>query len=217
MIALMAVLGAVSGYLALLLSRRLIKSRMGEIPASNLVAGRPAPYVWCLISSAGYAIIGLAAGRTPTADVTPAMAGAECAAVFTICLCIGAVDWVSKKIPNPLLLALIINKAAFLALLRDSDAIKKSLVGFAVASVIFAIPSLLKISVGAGDVKLAAVSGLYLGVGGFLQAMIIMAVLITIYGVYLKIRKLGGFRTKTAMGPYLAFGLICTLVFPVVL
>lgn len=209
MIVLMAALGAAAGFLALLISRKLIASRMGQLPPSPLVSRRFTPLAWCALSSAGYAVICLAADGP--------LEAAESAAVLTLCLCVGAVDWVSKKIPNPLLLALIVSKAAFLAVRHDMSEVRGSLWGFAAAAVIFAIPAFFRIGVGAGDIKLAAVTGLYLGIVGFLQAMIIMAVLITFYGVYLKIRKRGGFRTKTAMGPYLAFGLICTLVFPIAL
>lgn len=206
----MIVLGALAGYLAFLISKRLIRSRTGALPVSLIISRKVSPIIWCAVSCAGYSLIYYAntAGG--------AYRKAEYAAVFTLCLCIGAVDWVIKKIPNSLLLALMSSKVAFLIIGEDFTDVKKSLLGFAAASIIFAIPVLFKLNVGAGDTKLAAVTGFYLGISGFLQAMIIMAVLITFYGIYLMIRKQGGFRTKTAMGPYLAFGLICTLIFPIV-
>jgi prepilin signal peptidase PulO-like enzyme (type II secretory pathway) len=207
----MVVLGAAAGYLALLVTRRLIRSRTEGLPEKSrnvIVSHKISPFVWYALFSAGFTIIYLAAGAP--------YAIAECAAVFTLCACIGAVDWVIRKIPNSLLLALISSRVAFLIIRGDFSDVKVSLLGFVVAAVIFAIPALFKLNVGAGDTKLAAVTGLYLGISGFLQAMIIMAVLITFYGIYLLISKQGGFRTKTAMGPYLALGFICTLVFPIV-
>lgn len=207
----MVVLGAASGYLALQITRRLIQSRTAGLPEKRsnvIVSHKISPIVWSALFSAGFSIIYLAAGEP--------FAIAECAAVFTLCACIGAVDWVIRKIPNSLLLALISSRAAFLIIRRDFSDVKVSLLGFAIAAVIFAIPALFKLNVGAGDTKLAAVTGLYLGISGFLQAMITMAVLITFYGIYLLISKRGGFRTKTAMGPYLAFGFISSLVFPIV-
>lgn len=206
MIVLMIVLGAAAGYFSLLLTRRLIRKRAGGLPGNIIISREAAPYIWCAVFSVGYAVIGYVAGGP--------LAGAEYAAVFTVCVCIGAVDWVTKKIPNSLLLALMINKIAFLIAGGDFSDVKRSVIGLTAAAVIFTIPAFIGMSVGAGDIKLAAVTGLYLGIGGFLQAMIIMAVLITFYGIYLVVGKKGGFRTKTAMGPYLAFGLICTLVFP---
>lgn len=208
MIVLMIVIGAAAGFLALKVSRGLIRSRVGELPDSILVSGKVAPMFWCILSSAGYGVIYLASDRTYVV--------VESALVFTLCLCIGAVDWVIRKIPNSLLLALICSKAVFLLINRNSDEVKKSLWGCAVATVIFVIPMLFRLYIGAGDIKLAIVTGLYLGISGFLQAMIIMALLITFYGIYLVIRKQGGFKTKTAMGPYLAFGFICTLLFPII-
>ncbi len=205
----MVAIGVAAGFCALLFSRKLVRSRTGMFPENNIVISHKiSPIIWCVFFAAGFEVIYYAAG-----DI---LAAAEHAAVFTLCVCIGAVDWVIKKIPNPLLLALISSKIAFIIIRRDFSDIKSGLWGFAAAAIIFVTPALLGLNVGAGDTKLAAVTGLYLGVGGFLQAMIIMAVLITFYGIYLLISKHGGFRTKTAMGPYLAFGLICTLIFPVV-
>jgi Flp pilus assembly protein protease CpaA len=197
----MVVLGAAVGFLALLITRRLIRSRTGGLPEKNsFVSNKISPFIWIVLFSIGFSVIYFAADD-PYAIV-------EYAAAFTLCVCIGAVDWAIRKIPNSLLLALITCRAAFLIIRGEYSDIKVSLLGFAAATVIFAIPALFKLNVGAGDTKLAAVTGLYLGISGFLQAMIIMAVLITFYGIYLMISKQGGFRTKTAMGPYLAFGFI---------
>ena len=96
MIALMIVLGVAAGYLSLLFSRRLIRSRVGKLPENKLVSRKIAPVIWCIISAAGYTVIYLAAGSV--------ILKAEYAAVFTLCMCISAVDWVIKKIPNSLLL-----------------------------------------------------------------------------------------------------------------
>jgi prepilin signal peptidase PulO-like enzyme (type II secretory pathway) len=140
---------------------------------------------------------------------------AESLTVFLICFAPAAVDFTVKKIPNMLVLALIICKTVFLGLNYSSDELIKSIIGFAVACVVFLLPSLFGLSVGAGDIKFAAVTGLYLGITGFLQAMIIMAVLIAVYGFYIIITKKGSFKSKTSMGPYLALGMFCSLLYPV--
>lgn len=205
--ALMILLGAASGYAALLISQRMIRARESAIPENVLISKKITPLLWCLISGAGFA------GLYLTVDNQYAFA--EYAAVFTLCMCIGAVDWTIRKIPNSLLFALICCKICFLIINNNFSDVGKNLIGFGAAAIIFTLPALLRLNVGAGDTKLAAVTGLYLGIGGFLQAMIIMAVLISLYGVWLLISKKGGFRTKTAMGPYMAIGLISTLVFPI--
>lgn len=205
---LMILCGALAGYLSLLLSKKLIIARKGEIPQKGLVTGKYAPLFWVTLGSAGFGLIQLFDAGL--------LRNAEYAVVYLICLCIGAVDFTIRKIPNSLLLALIANRTLFLALNFSKDELKLSLWGFGAAVVIFMLPSLLKINVGAGDIKLAAITGFYLGVNGFLQAMIIMAVTITIYGFYLMIRRIGNLRSKTAMGPYLVFGMFCSMLFPVI-
>ncbi len=202
----MILCGGAAGILGMLLSKRLIKARNGEVPEKGLITGRYAPIFWAALGSAGFGLIQFLENDS--------IQRAEYASVFIICVCIAAVDFSIRKIPNSLLLSLIGTKAIFLALEFSGEALSTALWGFGAACVIFILPSLFKIKVGAGDIKLAAITGLYLGMYGFLQAMIIMAIAVTAYGVYLVIKRSGGFRTKTAMGPYLALGMICTLLFP---
>lgn len=200
--------GAVGGCLSILLSKRLITARTENSIEKWYVVGKFAPFLWGLIGSIGFGLIQQFGNNV--------LQKAELTILLLICLCISAVDFSIRKIPNSLLLVLIISKSVFLASDFSKEELIQSLWGFVFACAVFAIPSFFKISVGAGDMKLAAVSGLYLGINGFLQAMIIMAVTITLYGVYLIIRKMGTLKTKTAMGPYLALGFICTLLFPVI-
>lgn len=204
---LMICCGSAAGFLALWLSKALATART-ENKQGAILYSKYAPYLWCIVCAAVFGLIHFF-------DMT-AQKKAEYLTVFLICLCIGAIDFCIRKIPNQLLLALLAAKVIFLTISFSEQEVYKSLLGFATAVVIFAIPSLLKLNVGAGDVKLAAVTGFYLGLTGFLQAMIVMAVTITVYGFYLIISKTGNLRTKTAMGPYLALGLIVTLLFPII-
>lgn len=198
--------GAIAGLLSLMLSKKFITARIQELPKNWLLNGKYAPIIWCVLGSIGFGIIQYFGNSV--------YEKAEYIIVFVICLCLSAVDFSIRKIPNSLLLALILSRILFLALNFTKEEMVQSLWGFGVACVIFTIPSLFKINVGAGDMKLAAITGLYLGINGFLQAMIVMALTIAIYGIYIIIRKLGNLKSKTAMGPYLAFGLISTLLFP---
>ena len=186
--------------LAALPLTKLISVDVRQCPVMRVLSHGLAVF-WCLFCAAWFVLIYYAGGGV--------LERAEYITVFLICLIIGAVDLVIKKIPNSMILALITSKIIFLSLRFDIEEIRRSLWGFLAAAVIFAIPTFFKISVGAGDMKLAAVAGFYLGVGGFLQAMVIMAALMSIYGICILIRRVGNIRTKTAMRPYLDIASSC--------
>lgn len=207
MLIVMIFLGALSGLLSLLLCKKLISSRTDTPIQTHFISGKCAVVLWCAVGAVLFALVELQG----IANVRKI----EFIIATLLCILIGAVDISVRKIPNSLLLALIITKSIFLAIDFTKEGLTQTLLGFVVALVIFMLPSFFKIQVGAGDIKLAAVIGLYLGIHGFLQAMITMAVAISIYGLSLLARKRGGFKSKTAMGPYLALGFICTLFFPV--
>ncbi|NLW73579.1 MAG: prepilin peptidase [Clostridiales bacterium] len=208
MVALMIAAGAVAGLLSLMLTKILVRERSETMPLHVVLSHRLAPYGWCLLCAAWFAFVYYTGGGV--------LERAEYITVFVICLIIAAVDLVVKKIPNSMLLALVAARILSLALRFDIEAVKSSFLGFFAAAVIFAIPSFFGVSVGAGDMKLAAVAGLYLGPGGFLQAMVIMGALMSFYGICILTRKTGNLKTQAAMGPYLATGLIVTLVFPLI-
>lgn len=208
MLIIMILIGALSGWLCLPLCKRLIDSRT-EAPIQKwYITGKYAPILWCILGVAAFVLVELQGISVPQK--------VEFIIVTLICLLISSVDIAVKKIPNILLLILITTKALFLAIDFSKEALVQSLWGFVVAIVIFILPSLLRIKVGAGDIKLAAVIGLYLGINGFLQAMLIMAITISVYGIFLITRKLGNFKSLAAMGPYLALGFIITLLFPII-
>jgi prepilin signal peptidase PulO-like enzyme (type II secretory pathway) len=203
----MAIAGAVSGYLCMTVCKRLAASRTENGVGMKIFAAKYF-WLWCLAGAAGFALISIS-GLKIVDEI-------EYSVVFALCMSAAAVDLAVKKIPNILLLILAANKALFLILGYSGKELTESLIGFAVACVVFSIPALFKLSVGAGDIKLAAVTGLYLGIYGFLQAMIIMAAMMTLYGICKIIRKTGGLKSKTAMGPYIALGLFVTALFPLI-
>lgn len=204
--AIMAAAGAAAGALCMTASKKLSAARAENGAESKLYALKHL-WLWCLVCAAGFAVISVAASET--------LDRLQYSAVYTLCIAIAAVDFTVRKIPNILVLALIALKVLFLILGFTGNALTDSLIGFATAAVVFTIPSFFKLSVGAGDIKLGAVTGLYLGLYSFLQAMVIMAVLMTLYGVIRLIRKTGNLKSKTAMGPYIALGLFVTALFPV--
>ena len=203
----MIIAGTAAGYLEMLLSKNLIAARATGSAEFKLVSGKYVSIIWCIATAAFFGLI-----QNMNISI---IQKTEALTVFLICLAVAAVDFTVRKIPNILILALIICKAVFLGLNYSSDELIKSLLGLAVAGAVFILPALFGLSTGAGDIKFAAITGLYLGITGFLQAMVIMAVLITVYGFYIIITKKGNFKSKTSMGPYLALGMFCSLLYPI--
>lgn len=89
-----------------------------------------------------------------------------------------------------------------------------SLIGIAVSFLIFYIPKLVGLYMGNGDVKLSAVFGFALGFVGYIQAMVVMAVISVLLLLVLIITKKGNGKTKTPMGPALSIGAVLTVLLP---
>lgn len=132
----------------------------------------------------------------------------------SICLCIAMVDFKIKKIPNELLITLIVNRIVFLAINHDLKEITLSLVGMIAGFIIFLLPSYLKMNIGGGDIKFGAVVGFCLGAYNLFEVMIIMAAALSILTVYLIASKRGTLKSQAAMGPFISLGVIITIIFP---
>jgi prepilin signal peptidase PulO-like enzyme (type II secretory pathway) len=98
---------------------------------------------------------------------------------------------------------------------KSMEIIPSIFVGFFVGMVVCLIPGMLKIPMGAGDVKYNAVIGICLYATGYFQAMIFMALFVALYYLYLKITKKGGMKTMAPMGPFLSAGTVITMCFSV--
>ncbi len=138
---------------------------------------------------------------------------------ISIALNIAAVDKLVCKIPNMLLLALMLTKTIFiiLGIVRGEkvfDTIVYPLIGLGCGFVLFLIPSLFHVKIGAGDLKFSGVIGFCLGIFNFIQAMIIMSAALLVYLVYLLLTKKGNLKTAAAMGPFLSFGCVLTMLYP---
>ncbi len=131
------------------------------------------------------------------------------------------IDLAIRRIPNELLLTmLIVSLAKFIAEpLIYEGSIKQNLilavVGIVCGFVLFSLPQKLGRYIGAGDIKLSAVIGFSLGVVGYLQAMIIMALIMLVYLVILLVTKKGNMKSFAPMGPALCVGSIISLLFPI--
>lgn len=135
--------------------------------------------------------------------------------LMTVCTVLSVTDWTHRLIPNPAVLAILVLKILFgvPALLSAAGFpefhIVQSLIGLAVGFVLFSLPGLFGKNVGAGDIKLAAAMGFFLGIYGMLLGLIVMGLLVIAYGlVQSKVPVLKFFRAYIPMGPFIALGML---------
>lgn len=133
---------------------------------------------------------------------------------------IAIVDSLIRKIPNSLLLAMIIFQAVYCTYYSIVNHTTRNLImaafGFFVGFAACTVPSILKIPVGSGDIKYSAVIGLCVYFAGYLEAMVLMGLLAVVCLAYLKISKKGGLKTMIPMGPLISIGTVITMCFPFV-
>ncbi len=200
--------GLMAGIICLKASKRMIKKRSDKQIESPFLTGKSAYIIWALCFAIVFGYIG-------TLHIS-LINRIYYLIVFSLCACISSVDLKTRKIPNIILLILMVSGIVMCFLGDGNFPISKRVVGMIVAWLVFMIPSYMKINVGSGDIKLAAVIGFLLGASGFLQAMIIMSLGMLIYTAFLYIRKAGTLRTMAPMGPYISLGFVITLLFPII-
>ena len=129
------------------------------------------------------------------------------------------VDAVVRKIPNSLLLSMLVVEAGYLIYhcisSKSVEIIPSIFIGFFIGMVVCLIPSLLKIPMGAGDIKYSGVIGICIYATGYFQAMVTMSILIAIYYFYLKLTKKGDLKTQVPMGPFLSVGTVVAMCFSI--
>lgn len=136
-----------------------------------------------------------------------------------LALNVAAVDILLRRIPNAILLGMILLQIANIAMevvmgANPMDTIISSFVGMFLAYIVFMLPAMLKLSVGMGDVKYSAVIGFTMGFNNYVEAMAIMAMAILIFYLYLKLTKKGNIKTAAPMAPFLSIGAFVALLFP---
>lgn len=132
---------------------------------------------------------------------------------------ISFVDALVRKIPNPLLLTMIVIDLVYVIYVCVSthslDILPKTFIGMLIGLIVCYVPSMLKIPMGAGDIKYSAVIGMCIYAMGYAQSMILMAVLVAIFLVYLKVSGKGGLKTQIPMGPFLSVGTVISMCFSI--
>ena len=133
---------------------------------------------------------------------------------------VSAVDLLIRRIPNASLLGMLILESINIGfevwLGQDIiDMIIRALLGAVIAYVIFSLPSMFNLTVGAGDLKFSIVIGFMLGYRNFFEAMAVMAFATLIFWGYLTILKKGNLKTQSPMGPFLGVGTVAAILFPI--
>ncbi len=199
--------GIVVGLITVPLSKKLALSRTED-------PGQLAPLSKAPLRIAAFALgIAASAGIVFTADA-PELLIRNLLLLVPI-FSISFVDALVRKIPNPLLLVMIAINLVYIVYVcvstKSTIQIPKSFIGLFFGALVCYIPSVLKIPMGAGDIKYSAVIGLTVYAMGYFQSMLLMAVFVALFFVYLKISKKGGLKTQIPMGPFLSIGTVVTM------
>lgn len=208
-ILLFALAGAICSVPIRLLTRRLVAARGGRPDESRLLSGMLSAALFTALGALGFALISVV---IPMTDIVRLI---QFLLVFLILLSLSAVDIVVRRIPNELLLALILLYALGHTLNAGWSGITTNLMGAAVAAILFTFPARLGLQIGWGDIKYAVVIGFCFGLAGLLQVTLVMGLGLGLYAAYLYISRRGGLFTSAAIGPYLSLGAVATMVFPV--
>lgn len=126
----------------------------------------------------------------------------------------------SKRVPNKLVLSMLgiwiltIVPQLFFQTEKTILIMASGLIGFLMAGLLFLIVYLIsRKGLGGGDVKLMAVSGLYLGFNGVLPTMLYGSVLASLFAIILILVKKIGRKDAIPLVPFLYVGMLLTIFF----
>lgn len=186
-IIIVCVFGILLGFFSMKLTDKLIADRMEPGMEAVNIKNSFSSYLW-----------GTAMAVVATAFYLMGMSRLlliEGMLIVCICACLSMTDISIRRVPNQLLLALLCLKMAKIVLgiicnkKFEIGMLTGPIIGLLLAYLVFIFPVRLGISIGAGDVKFAAVVGFYYGLYGFLQTMAIAGIGVFIYYLYLRIAK----------------------------
>jgi Flp pilus assembly protein protease CpaA len=136
----------------------------------------------------------------------------ECILILSACLVITAIDITIRKISNEIILFILIVGVIFVFVNNQVSSLDSHIGGFALGFAMFCLPSMIGRGAGWGDVKFAAVLGFCLGIYDFLTAVIIMTLILLLYTGYIIAKRKGNLKTKIALGPFMAGGIILVMI-----
>ncbi len=199
-------LGGAMGLCVLCVTRLLINNRVSQPVESPLLNRRWTSLLWVAIGALGCGLIAFL--------IKDIVSGIEYMGIFLVLMSLVVTDLLIRKIPNELLLMLLTIKLGASIASGSMASLFPAIVGFVTGLALFLLPSFLKLGIGWGDVKLAAVAGFCLGFAGILEAIAVMAIILALYSSYLLVAKKGNLKTSVAMGPPFSVGMLVALLFP---
>lgn len=122
------------------------------------------------------------------------------------------IDLEHRLIPDRLNLALLAGAVALVPQAGDVTLKSAVLGGAAAGGALLLLGLLFKGGMGGGDIKLAAVSGLYLGWPGAVIGLFIGAVLGGIVGISLMVARIKGRKDFIPFGPFMSAGFLAALL-----
>lgn len=130
--------------------------------------------------------------------------------LFTLLIIISFIDFDHQIIPDRLVLMIFI-LSMFRCIYRCiflNDNLLYYLGGiFAASGLLFILGLIIKDSVGGGDIKLMAASGVFLGFKLILLALFIGAIYAAVYSAFIVIFKKANLKTVIPFGPFLSLGI----------
>lgn len=198
--------GTVMGNLLLMATKHAIARRIEVLPSGVLVYGKNAIYVWMFATGIAWLTLYRSYGIS--------VRMLEIIFALSACTVLSAVDVCTRKIPNRILILLLVGAVGLLILKNDWTSFSSHLLGALLGVVVFLAPSLVVKQAGMGDIKLAGVIGFYLGVNYTMVALLVMSVLFLIVAVFLIATRRGSLKSAVAFGPYISAGFIIALILP---
>ncbi|MEZ4767590.1 MAG: A24 family peptidase [Caldilineales bacterium] len=201
------VVGLISGWLVWWLADRFVAGYRSQAPepAPSDAGAVPLPAALTVVCMALWGA--LAGWRAPS----PA-AGVSALVVTAILLCIALVDFQVRRIPNALVVALLVWAAVQLVWLGQPAPLA-AVVGLLVAGGLFLVLRVVsRGQMGMGDVKLEAALGALLGFPAIMSAMLLGVIAGGLAAAVLLITRRAGRKDPIAYGPWLALGAWIVLV-----
>lgn len=165
-----------------------------------------------LLLCAGY--ICAAAGMLLTKKELPPVELVQDILLWDVMLLTASIDLRVKKIPNKLILLLLLLRIVCMAVSivlapdRALTIVIGSLIGMAVGGGIILVMRLFsRNAVGAGDLKMFAVLGAYFGLQGLMQTMIYTLFASALVAIILLLLRKAGMRSTMPMAPFMLWGL----------
>ncbi len=198
--------GMIAGILLLTATKHAIARRIEALPSLVLVYGSNAIYIWSFACGFAWLTLYLCYGIS--------FRMFEIIYALSACIVLSVVDICTRKIPNQVLLLLIAGAIGLLIVKGDWTSVSSHLLGAVLGVTVFLAPSLLVKQAGMGDIKLAGVTGFYLGVRYTMVALVIMSVLFLIVAGFLIATRRGTLKSAVAFGPYISAGFVIALILP---